>query len=103
MTAGDAASFALFVSGLEFGGAHWNPLATTLLMEYITGNLGTASVSLSAVCCAVHCRVSLEFFCIRVCSPELISITGAYVFAKDISSAEMFDTLHCTVPKRHFP
>ena len=35
----------LFISGLEFGGHGYNPLATLLLSEFVCGLLGTAKVS----------------------------------------------------------
>ncbi len=52
---GGSASYCLLVSGLGFGGPHWNPLATTLLTEYIMGGFGDSSVW-----CRVR-RCSLSF------------------------------------------
>ena len=40
----------LLVSGLHFGGASFNPLATTLLSEFITGNLGSEKVRAADFC-----------------------------------------------------
>ena len=44
-------SYCLLVSGLGFGGPCWNPLAVSLLTEYVAGSLGDLAVSACRECC----------------------------------------------------
>jgi hypothetical protein len=43
----------MLVSGLNFGGSEFNPLATELLAEFVTGNAGTLKVSFSPRKCSL--------------------------------------------------
>lgn len=49
LCAGAQPSYCLLVSDLGFGGATWNPLATTLLAEYVAGSAGDARVRCGCV------------------------------------------------------